>query len=187
VDSTGYDARPVSGYYVRRAGRRSRQRRWPKLTAVADTRTHAILSAGVTRGPTQDAPHLAPAVRAAVKVTPIDTLLADAGYDAEGNHETCRGPLGIRSTVIALNWRGSRRWPRAKYRRQMVRRFRKPPKGSRYRRVYGQRWQVESAFSRLKRRLGASVAATRWVNQKTEILLKVLTYNLMLLAARIST
>lgn len=178
----------MSGYYVRRNGRRARQKRWPKLTVVIDTRTHTALSAGVTRGPTQDAPHLLPTVRAAVKTTRIDTLLGDAGYDAEDNHATCRTRLGIRSTVIALNWRGSRTWPRAKYRRQMVRRFRKKPKGSRYRRVYGQRWQVESAFSRLKRRLGASVTATRWVNQKTEILLKLLTYNLMILAAtRIST
>ena len=69
-------------------------------------------------------PQLLPAVRRAVKNTPIDTLLADAGYDAEANHATCRERLGIRSTVIALNWRGSRKWPRAKYRRQMVRRFR---------------------------------------------------------------
>jgi transposase len=154
---------------------------------VADTRTHLFLSAAVTRGPAQDAPHLLPAVRRAAKATRIDTLLADAGYDAEANHATCRERLGIRSTVIALNWRGSRKWPRAKYRRQMVRRFRRRPRGRRSRRVYGQRWQVESAFSRLKRRLGASVAALKWAYQKTEILLKVFAHNLMLRAARVST
>jgi len=188
VDSTGYDARPVSGYYVVQAGRRIRQRRWPKLTAVVDTRTHLFLAASVTRGPTQDAPHLIPVVRRAVKRTPIDTLLADAGYDSEANHATCRRQSGIRATVIALNWRGSRKWPQAKYRRQMVRRFRKKPRGSRHKRVYGQRWQIESAFSRNKRRLGASVAATKWINQKTEILFKVLAHNIMLLATpRVST
>jgi transposase len=69
----------------------------------------------------------------------------------------------------------------------MVRRFRKKPRGSRSKRVYGQRWQIESAFSRVKRRLGASVAAVKWANQKTEILLKVLAHNLMLRAARVST
>src|SRR5215470_14646480 len=112
VDSTGYDARPVSHYFARLSGRRSRQRRWPKLTAVIDTRTHLFLSAAVTRGPREDAPQLIPVARAAVGRTPIDTLLADAGYDAEANHATCRERLGIRSTVIALNWRGSRKWPR---------------------------------------------------------------------------
>jgi transposase len=69
----------------------------------------------------------------------------------------------------------------------MVRRFRKRPRGSRHARVYGQRAHAESAFSRNKRRLGASVASVRWANQKTEVLLKVLTHNLMLLAARVST
>lgn len=187
VDSTGYDARPVSGYFVRRCGRRGTQRRWPKLTAVADTRTHLILAASVTRGPRQDAPQLLPTVRQAASRTTIDTLLADAGYDAEDNHATCREKLGIRSTVIALNWRGSRKWPKAKYRRQMVRRFRKKPRGSRSKRVYGQRAQAESVFSRNKRRLGATVGAVVWTYQKTEILLKVFARNVMILAARIST
>jgi transposase len=188
VDSTGYDARPVSRYFAACHGRPGRQKRWPKLTAVVDTRTHLFLAASVTRGPRQDAPQLIPAVRQAVRRTPIDTLLADAGYDSEANHATCREKLGIRSTVIALNWRGSRKWPAAKYRRQMVRRFRKKPSGSRHRRVYGQRAHAESVFSRNKRRLGASVAATKWANQKSVILLKVLTHNLMLLATqRVST
>ena len=187
VDSTGYDARPVSGYFVRRCGRRGTQRRWPKLTAVADTRTHLILAASVTRGPRQDAPQLLPAVRQAARRATVDTLLADAGYDSEDNHATCREALGIRSTVIALNWRGSRKWPKARYRRQMVRRFRRKPRGSRSRRVYGRRAQAESVFSRNKRRLGATVAAVVWAYQKTEILLKVFAHNVMLLAARIST
>jgi hypothetical protein len=154
---------------------------------VVDTATHRFLAASATRGPRQDAPQLLPVVRRAVKTARIDTLLADAGYDSERNHATCRERLGIRSTVIALNWRGSRKWPRARYRRQMVKRFRRKPRGSRHRRVYGQRWQAEGAFSRLKRRLGASVAALKWVNQKTEVLLKAITHNIMLRAARVST
>jgi transposase len=64
----------------------------------------------------------------------------------------------------------------------MVRRFRKKPRGSRSRRVYGQRWQVESGFSRAKRRLGSALRARKWTNQKKEIQLRVLTHNLMLLA-----
>lgn len=165
------------------AGRRSRQKRWPKLTVALDTHSHLFLSARVTRGPSQDAPHLVPAVRAAVKNHPVDTVLADAGYDSEANHATCRGRLGVRSTVIALNRRGSRKRPKTEYRRQMARRFRKKPKGSRSRRVYGQRWQVESGFSRNKRLLGSALRATRWANQAGELRLKAIAHNLMLLAA----
>jgi hypothetical protein len=186
VDSTGFDARPSSRYFAARCGRPGTQRRWPKLTAVIDTRTHQFLAASVVRGPRQDAPQLIPVVRRAVQNRPIDTLLADAGYDSEGNHAYCRR-LGIRATVIALNWRGSRKWPQSKYRRQMVRRFRTKPRGSRHKRVYGQRSQAESGFSRLKRRFGASVAATAYANQKTEILLKIIAHNILLRAPKDST
>ncbi len=182
VDATGFDGRVVSRYFTRSAGRRIAQKRWPKLTAVVDTASHLVLAAGVTRGPTQDAPHLVPAVRAAVKRHRIDTVLADAGYDGEANHAVPRTGLGVRSTVIALNRRGTRKWPKTTYRRQMVRRFRKKAKGSRHRRVYGQRWQAESRFSRLKRRLGSTVAAVRWAAQKAEIILRCVVYNLRLLA-----
>jgi hypothetical protein len=155
---------------------------------VVDTRTHRFLSASVTRGPGQDAPRLIPAVRQATRRLAIDTLLADAAYDSEANHAITREELGVRSTVIALNWRGSRKWPTTTYRRQMVRRFHKKPSGSRSKRVYGQRWQAESVFSRIKRRLGASLGALKWINQKNEILLKVLTHNILLLAPpRVST
>jgi DDE family transposase len=183
VDSTGSEARAVSRYFVTRAGRRGRQKRWPKRTAVLDARSHLFLSARVTRGPSPDAPHLVPAVRDAVENYPLDTLLADAGYNWEDNHAVTRERFGVRSTVIALNRRGSRKRPKTEYRRQMVRRFRTRPKGSRSKRVYGQRWQIESGFSRNKRLLGSALRASAWVNQKGELLLKVITHNLMLLAA----
>lgn len=73
---------------------------------------------------------------------------------------------------------------RGKYRTQMVNRFRPKPEGSRYRRVYGQRWQAESGFSRHKRLLGSALRARAWANQKKEALLRVVVHNLMLLAAR---
>jgi hypothetical protein len=187
VDATGLDARPVSRYFTTAAGRRARQGHWPKPTVAADTATHRVLAAAVDRAPTQEAPHLVPVVRAAVARAPVEGLFADAGYDSEANHATCRRELGVRRTAVALNWRGSRKWPRATYRRQMVKRFRKKRKGARHRRVYGQRWQVGSVFSRIKRRLGAATAAITWANQQTEILLKVVVHNILLLAAMVST
>jgi hypothetical protein len=183
IDATGYETRHVSRYFAWRSGRR-RQRAWPKLTAVIETRSHLFLSARVGRGPSQDSPQFKPAARAATGHGPIDTLLADGAFDAEHNHAYAREELGIRSTVIPLNRRNSgRKWPKTRYRRQMVKRFRRRPRGSRHRRVHGQRWQVESGFSRNKRLLGSALRARRWPNQKREVLMRVLTHNLMLLAA----
>jgi hypothetical protein len=48
---------------------------------------------------------------------------------------------------------------------------------------YGQRWQAESGFSMFKRRLGSAVAARTYRSQCRDLLLKAITYNLMLLYA----
>ena len=48
---------------------------------------------------------------------------------------------------------------------------------------YGQRAQVETSFSMLKRRLGAAVNARKYWSQCRELFLKVLTHNIMLLYA----
>ncbi len=138
----------------------------------------------MSRGPSQDSPQFRPTVRAACGRCPVDTLLGDGAFDAEHNHALAHRRLDVRSTVIPLNRRNTgRRWPKTKYRRQMVRRNRRTPRHSRYRRVYGQRWQVESGFSRTKRLLGSALRARKWVNQRKEILMRVLTHNIMLLAA----
>ena len=113
-----------------------------------------------------------------------DRVLADAAFDSEESHRYCREQLGVRSTVIPINRRNQgRKWPKTRYRRQMVRRFRKRPKNSRYRRVYGQRWQAESAFSRHKRLLGSALRGKSDASRQRECYLRVLTHNVMLLAA----
>ena len=175
VDATGFEARHASRYYVFRSEKGAAQRRsWPKLTAVCHTRSHLIVGAVVTRGPSQDSPQFFPAMYQAGCQLKWDRLLADAGYDSEQNHAFCRVVLGMRSTVIALNPRTSgRRWPLTRYRRQMKR--------ADYRRGYGQRWQIESAFSRHKRLLGSALRNRHDVSQERETLLRVLTHNLMIL------
>jgi Transposase DDE domain len=113
-----------------------------------------------------------------------DRLLAGAAFDSEENHRLCREDLGVRSTVIPLNRRNrGRKWPKARYRRQMRRRFRKKPRGSRYKRVYGQRWQAERAFSRHKRLLDSALRGRSDESRERECYLRVLTQSLMLLAA----
>jgi hypothetical protein len=160
------------------AKRKHRRRRaWPKLTAVVHTDSHLILGAVTGTGPSQDSPDLIPAMRQAAALLPIDTALADAGYDAEHNHRLCREELGVRRSVIKLNPRNTgRRWPRTAYRREMRQRF---PQA-----LYHQRWHAESVFSRHKRRLGSALTTRRTASQERELILRVLTHNLMLLYRR---
>jgi hypothetical protein len=185
VDATGLEPRHVSAYFIDRRGPLlgRRRRHGPKLTTVRDTGSHLIAGAVVTRGPSQDSPQFRPAVRQAAGLLAPDCLLGDAGYDAEHNHRLCREALGIRETVIALDRRNmGRRWPLTPYRREMKRCF---PRA-----LYRQRWPAESIFSRLKRRRGAALTTRGARAQRREILLRVLTHNLMIVrcrAQRIST
>jgi DDE family transposase len=191
VDATGLEARHVSAHYGYRysaryraayAGlhrgakprRRHRRPRHPKLAVVVHTASHLIVAAVPGVGPAADAGVFAPLVRQAAALVAFGALVADAGFDAEAAHALCRRTLGIRRTAIRLNPRtAGRRWPRTRYRREMRRAF---PW-----RLYHRRQQVESVFSRDKRRLGAALTARRPAHQLEEQVLRVLTHNLMLL------
>jgi hypothetical protein len=112
-----------------------------------------------------------------------DRVLADAAFDSEGHHAYARDKLGIRSSVIPINPRGHDGPPGGAYRSRMPRRFRPRSEGSRYRRVFGQRWPAENAFSRHKRRLGSALGGRSDESRERECRLRVLTHNIMLLAA----
>ena len=184
VDGTGLESRHTSRYYFKRSGKKHTSRLWTKLTVAVDTDSHFLAAARVSAGPSNDSPQLRPVMAQAALAVAWDRVLADAAFDSEAHHRYCREELGVRATVIPLNRRNrGRKWPKTAYRRQMVRRFRKKPKGSRYRRVYGQRWQAESAFSRHKRRLGSALGGRSDASRERECRLRVLTHNLMLLAA----
>lgn len=184
MDGTGLESRHTSRYFFQRAGRKHTSRLWTKLTVAVDTRTHFITGATVATGPSNDSPQFPRVMAQASLVVTWDRVFADAAFDSEEHHRYAREELGVRSTVIPLNRRASgRKWPKTKYRRGMVKRFRKKPKGSRHRRVFGQRWQVESAFSRHKRRLGSALGGRSDASRERECQLRVMTHNLMLLAA----
>ena len=178
------ESRHTSRYFFKRAGRKHSSRLWTKLTVACETASHFLTAATVSLGPANDSPQFRPALTQASLCVSYDRVLADGAFDSEENHRYCREHLGVRSTVIPLNRRNrGRKRPKTRYRRQMVRRFRKKPKGSRHRRVYGQRWQAESAISRHKRRLGSALGGRSDAAREHECYLRVLTHDLMLLAA----
>lgn len=182
VDATGLSADGRSSYYAQRIKRfkgtktkRYRLPKWPKINGIVHTQSHLILAASVTEGPSHDSPELPLLLEQASRRVTLDRLLADSGYDAEEHHRLARRKYHIRSTVIAINKRNQgRRWPKTKYRRQMKKRF--------HRRVYRQRAQVESVWSRHKRRLSWVLSSKTKEAQIFECQNRILTHNLMLLS-----
>ena len=176
IDSTGLEERHASRHYLGRVkDKKCKQRYWTKLSVACDTDTHLILSARTGRGPSNECVLWKPLLKAAVRHFPVDTALADAGFDSEDNHALARRKLNVRLTIIALNPRThGRKWPQTKYRRQMRRRFLKG--------VYHQRSHVESLFSQHKRILLSQLRARLQRTRRSEVLLRVLVHNILLLS-----
>jgi Transposase DDE domain len=177
VDGTGLESRHVSRYYVKRraktgsATQETTYARYPKVVLVTDCHSHMVLAAVPGRGPASDLVHFRAAIRQAARRARIGTLLADADFDAEWVHEEVRA-LGIRTLIPPERGRPSDKPPAGRWRRRMRRRF--------DRRKYGQRWQVETVNSMIKRLLGSALRARSYWSQCREIVLRVITHNVMI-------
>jgi len=88
-------------------------------------------------------------------------------------HGVVRHKLGAKTTIRLRKRRRAGERRRGECRQEMEEAFDSE--------AYGQRWQIESAFSRCKRRLGSSLKARNVWAQRQEIQLRVLTHNLMIL------
>jgi hypothetical protein len=178
-DSTGLDCGHRSYYYVRRRStdrtwQRVKYSRYAKLELAVDTDSHTILAAIPGRGPRVDSDRFVPLLKATLGQVAVDAALADAGFDSEPNHRYAREERGVRSYMPATIGRPTTKPPTGRYRRQMKQRLNKHYGG------YGQRWQVECTNSMFKRRLATTIQARSYWAQCRELLLIVLTYQIML-------
>ena len=195
LDSSLYDPRYRSRHYEDRcrhyAGsrnapvntRRSRTaRECPKLSIGVCTRSHLILSTRVRTGFGSDCPDFEPLLFDAWRRHPrLRTVLADAGYDSEANHQIARLDMGVRSIIKTGIGRPSKKPPSGYYRRIMSKRLR----GSQRGKTYGQRAQAEAVNSMLKRNQGDALRARSPKARRNEQLLRVLAHNIALLCDEI--
>lgn len=173
ADSTGLNSSRRSEYFGRRSGQKKRD--FPKISQLVDTASHVTLACVSERGPGADDKALYPLACQAHRRQPYQALVADAGYDAEHHHTFLRRELGVLSIMPPTRGRP-------------IHRRGKPPGGMwrallhRHwpRRLYGQRWQVETRFSMEKRKLGAHLLSRRTDTQQAESDHRVITLNLML-------
>jgi IS5 family transposase len=195
IDSSLYDTHHRSRHYEQRcrhyasrekstvnARRRAAARQTPKLGVGVCTRSHVILSTCVKTGMGSDCRDFEPLLTDACRRHPrLRTVVADAGYDSESNHCIARLKMKVRSFIKTGAGRPSKKPPSGYYRRLMSRRL----KGSQRGKKYGQRAQVETVNSMLKRNLGDSLRARSTKARRNEQLLRVIAHNLALLCDEI--
>jgi hypothetical protein len=107
-------------------------------------------------------------------------VVADAGYDSEENLSIARHDMNVRAIIPPRSGRPTSKPPPVSQPLRRRLHFRFARKRDQHR--YGQRWQIETVNSMIKRNLGSALRARTAVRRRHELLLRVLTHNIMLLA-----
>jgi hypothetical protein len=176
-DSTGFRADRESRHYTQRRRRTKgkprphSKQRFPKAGLIADTRSHLVLAMAAGRGPRPDVDELPELLDHLPRGVAVHHVLLDAGYDSEANHGYAREAHGILTTIPPKAGRPSERAPAGRYRRLMAQTIHT-------RDYYGQRWQIETVHSMIKRNQGDVVLGhTAW-SRRRQLRLAVLTHNI---------
>jgi hypothetical protein len=184
LDGTGFETRHISAYFVKRRAKGQKSQfqttkytRYPYAGIVCDCASHFVLAVVTGRGPGSDMKYFPPALRQTTDRTTVGTLLADAGFDSEHAHCLAREEYDLRTLIPPTRGRPTEKLPRGRWRRLMATRF--------DRRKYGQRWQAETVNSMIKRLLGSALRARKHGSQNREIVLRVLTHNIMILRIKV--
>lgn len=182
LDGTGFESRHVSMYYTKRkqktTTKKGRKRRhYPKAGFVCDCQSHFILAVVPGRGPMPDSKHFQAALRRATTQVRIDTLVADAAYDGERSHEYARDKHHMKTVIPPTRSRPTDKLPSSKWRKRMATHFDQQK--------YGQRWQIETVNSMIKRLLGSALRSRKNRTQNQEIQLRAITHNVMILRKRL--
>ncbi|MGE3820470.1 MAG: transposase [Isosphaeraceae bacterium] len=180
VDSTGLTTSHASEYFTRRrretgaAGARTAYHAYSKLSLACDVVTHEVLALCVGTGPGPDVTEFVGLVDAARGRRKFERVLADAGHDSESNHRHARESLGVGTLVPATKGRPPKdgKPPTGRYRREMAESF--------DREAYGQRWQVETVMSMVKRRMGWTTWSRSDPGRGRDPRLLALTHNVLI-------
>lgn len=201
LDSTYFESHHVSRHYERRCHQTRRRMRakeraekgrnstradtvrgLPKLGLGVATGCHLVLAADASTGMGADQPLFEPLVFDSWRRVPNRrfAVVADAGLDSEANHDLARRDLGLRSLMPPEHGRPTRdgRPPSGRWRRHCKRVL--ATKAGRKRSGYTRRWQVETVNSMVKRNLGSALAGRTAWSRRRDMLLKVLTHNVMI-------
>jgi IS5 family transposase len=159
------------------ASRKRTMTTMPKLSVAVASACHLIVAAKVRTGYGSDAPDFGPLLRKSDRRVKVKTVVADAGYDSEENHRLAREEMGVRSIIPTGIGRPTEKLPRGRWRRNMARRFARKAD----QKAYGQRSQSETVHSMMKRNLGSALRSRTPERRKQEMMLRVITHNIMLL------
>lgn len=167
IDGTGMSRPLPSPYYYKRIDKPYPVEIPLKLSIAIDTRTKKILSLRLRAKRSHDIKD----AKYLIKKLPTKPtkIVADKGYDAEWLHQYCKD-RGIKA-IIPMRDNGKPRVGVTRLRYTSAKKFKQ--------RIYHRREMVESTFSAIKRKFGASVSSLRISAQRAEIYCRAIAHNII--------
>jgi hypothetical protein len=170
IDSTGFQLEDGSYSYMKRIGTATKKRKNLKLSGCVDTKEHLFLAVKIRKSNTHDSRDFKPLILKTKKTgKKIVFNTADKAYDSEELHDFSR-QNGFENIVPVREFKGRGYKTKGKNRKALKKDF---PETK-----YHRRSIIESMWYCLKRLCGKVVFAKKWVNQKKELIGKVIAYNI---------
>jgi transposase len=176
VDSSGFSSSVFERWYEEKYGRIKGGRQWVKVHLMTGVKTNVITSVEVTVPEVSDCGQLIPLMERAAKRFSICEVSADRAYLSKRNMEAIGSVGGVpyiafKTGSVAEN--GCELWRKMFHFYQFNQRE--------FWAHYHKRSNVETTFSMLKRKFGASVRSKTPIAQVNEVLCKVICHNLSVL------
>lgn len=167
IDGSGMSRPLPSPYYYRRIDKPYPVEIPLKLSIIVDTRTKKIVSLRLRAKSCHDIKDL----KYLIKHLPSKPrkIIADKAYDARWVHEFCK-EQGIEACIPVRKW-GKPRVRNMSLRMLSIERFRE--------KTYHRREMVESVFSAIKRKFGASVSSILVSTRRAEMYCRAIAHNII--------
>jgi len=170
IDSTGFQLEDGSYSYMKRIGTATKRRKNLKLSGCVDTQKHLFLAVNVRKSNAHDSKDFKPLILK-VKETGKKIIFnsADKAYDSEDLHEFSEKQGFV--NIVPLRQHTTKVWRiQGRLRKKLARNF---PKEK-----YHRRSIIENMWFCVKKLCGKVVFAKKWINQKKELIGKVIAYNI---------
>jgi transposase len=179
VDSSGFSTSTFVRWYDEKYGKLRNEHQFVKAHLMVGVNTHIVTSIEMTGPDANDYPLLPPLLETTQKRFEIAEVSADKGYIGRTNLEAIVNAGAVPYIPFKSNTtgKGSELWRRMFHYYQFNR--------TEFLEKYHKRSNVESAFSMIKAKFGASIRSKTQVAQMNEVLCKVVCHNLCVLVQSI--
>lgn len=175
VDSSGFATRTYDRWYDEKYGKMRSDHQWVKAHLMIGVKTNIVTSVEMTGQEAHDYPYLPPLLATTAKKFQVVEVSADKGYSGRSSLEAIVNAGAVPYIPFRSNTTGEgpELWRKMWHFYQFNR--------AEFLESYHKRSNVESTFSMIKAKFGASVRSKTPVAQMNEVLCKVVCHNLCVL------